>query len=71
MVRRLLQQLKHDDDLEAIVEFTYILMKIYFTERPDSIPKAVRLGQFMPLSFYEFMQKLSQNYSFPYMHWWL
>ena len=45
MVRRLLRKLKRDDDLEAIVEFTYILMKIYFTERPDFIQKAVRLGQ--------------------------
>jgi len=44
MVRRLLRKLKRDDDLEAIVEFTYILMKIYFTERPDFIQKAVRLA---------------------------
>ena len=49
MVRRLLRKLKRDDDLEAIVEFTYILMKIYFTERPDFIQKAVRLGRFMLL----------------------
>ena len=73
MVRRLLRKLKRDDDLEAIVEFTYILMKIYFTERPDFIQKAVRLGQFMSclISYCEFMQKLSQNHSFPCMHRWL
>ena len=31
--------------MEAIVEFTYILMKAYFTEKPDFIQKAVRLGK--------------------------
>ena len=44
VVKRLLLKLKGDDDIEAIVEFTYILMKIYFTENPDLIQKAVRLA---------------------------
>ena len=42
-VEKVLLKLKRDDDIEAIVTFTYTLMKVYFTENPDFIQKAVRL----------------------------
>ena len=45
LVAKRLQELKDDNDIEAIVEFTYILMKAYFTEKPYYIPKVLRLGK--------------------------
>ena len=44
MAKRKLLKLKRDNDIEAIVTFTYTLMKVYFTESPEFIQKAVRLG---------------------------
>ena len=45
MAKRILLKLKRDNDIEAIVIFTYTLMKVYFTENPEFIQKAVRLGK--------------------------
>ena len=42
-MEKVLLKLKRDDDIEAIVTFTYTLMKVYFMENPDFIQKAVRL----------------------------
>ena len=39
-------KLKDDSDIEDIVTFTYILMKQYFTEKPQNIPKVLRLGAY-------------------------